>query len=124
MKQKKIRDYFAMWLSADGSGLDEVFTPDAVYTESWGPEYHGAGQIKRWFVDWVGRGRVLRWDIIGFVEQDENLAVEWYFECEYDGVRSGFDGVTIAEFAPDGRICRLREFQSKAEHEYPYGIEE
>lgn len=33
----------------------------------------------------------------------------------------GFDGVTIAGFDADMKIYDLREFQSKAEHYYPYG---
>ena len=33
----------------------------------------------------------------------------------------GFDGVTIAEFDTDMKICDLKEFQSKAERYYPYG---
>lgn len=43
------------------------------------------------------------------------------FECDYEGNVDGFDGVTIAEFDADMKICDLKEFQSKAEHNYPYG---
>ena len=32
----------------------------------------------------------------------------------------GFDGVTIAEFDANMKICDLKEFQSKAEHCWPY----
>ena len=32
----------------------------------------------------------------------------------------GFDGVTIAEFDADIKICDLKEFQSKVEHYCPY----
>ena len=41
--------------------------------------------------------------------------------CDYEGNVDGFDGVTIAEFDADMKICDLKEFQSKAEHNYPYG---
>lgn len=50
-----------------------------------------------------------------------------YSECyvpEYLGIgqiRRWFDGMSLMEFAEDGRICSLKEFQSKAEHEFPYG---
>ena len=47
--------------------------------------------------------------------------VEWFFQCDYEGNVDGFDGVTIAEFDVDMKICDLKEFQSKAEHHYPYG---
>ena len=50
-----------------------------------------------------------------------NTAVtEWNFECDYDGTRSGFDGVTLAVFDGDGRIANLKEFESKAQHCHPY----
>jgi len=39
----------------------------------------------------------------------------------YDSNVDGFNGVTIAEFDADRKICDLKEFQSKAEHYYPYG---
>ena len=43
------------------------------------------------------------------------------FQCDYEENMDGFDGVTIAEFNADMKICDLKEFQSKAEHYYPYG---
>ncbi len=33
----------------------------------------------------------------------------------------GFDGVSIIEFNDDNKIASVKEFQSKHEHEYPYG---
>lgn len=48
------------------------------------------------------------------------MIVEWYFKCNYDGRVDGFDGVTIADFDNDMKILKLCEFQSKAEHYYPY----
>jgi hypothetical protein len=36
-------------------------------------------------------------------------------------IKCGFDGVTIAEFDADMKIFELKEFQSNAEHWYPYG---
>lgn len=47
--------------------------------------------------------------------------LEWYFKCDYEGNVDGFDGVTIAEFDANMKICDLKEFQSKAEHYCPYG---
>ena len=42
-------------------------------------------------------------------------------KCDYEDNVDGFDGITIAEFDADRKICDLKEFQSKAEHYYPYG---
>ena len=32
-----------------------------------------------------------------------------------------FDGVSLIEFDEDMKMVRVKEFQSKAEHVYPYG---
>ena len=50
------------------------------------------------------------------------LIVEWYFKCNYDGKADGFDSATIADFDNDMKILKLCEFQSKAEHCYPYEL--
>jgi len=117
-----IRKWFGMWLDkekADIGSIDDIFAPDVVYTECYGPQYRGTGQLKRWFSEWNQAGTVLRWDISRIICQDNNYAVEWYFECDYEGAVSGFDGVSLISFSGE-RIIRLSEFQSKAEHIYPY----
>lgn len=122
MEHRKIIEYyFAAWLSKDGIALSALFADDVIYTECYGPEYHGLAQIECWFADWNKRGTVLRWDIKSILENGNTLCVEWYFECEYDGNTDGFDGVSWVEFDECGKIKLLKEFQSKAEHCFPYG---
>lgn len=116
-----IREYFQAWLDADIEPIKDIFSNDAVYSECYAPEYHGLTQILKWFTDWNTRGRVLEWSIKRVIEKDRTIVVEWYFKCDYDSVIDGFDGVTIADFDEDGKISKLSEFQSKAEHCYPYG---
>ncbi|MDO4357868.1 MAG: nuclear transport factor 2 family protein [Clostridia bacterium] len=116
-----LRRYFQAWIDQDASALEQTFARDVVYTECYGPEYLGLGQVKRWFADWQRRGRVLEWTIRRVLTRGNSVVAEWYFECEYDGVIDGFDGVTIADFDAQGKIVRLREFQSRTEHVYPYG---
>lgn len=118
--QEIIKAYFAAWLSKDAAVLPVVFADDVVYSECYGPEYRGLDQIKHWFADWNQRGTVLQWDIKNMIESGKTLCVEWYFRCEYDGNTDGFDGVSWIEFDEQGRIRALREFQSKAEHDFPY----
>jgi len=120
-KEKMIKLYFESWLKKDAAILENIFDTDIVYSECYAPEYHGIGQIKSWFADWNRRGTVLRWDIKQFVHQENKIAVEWYFQCEYDGVTDCFDGVSLVLFNDTGKIVHLKEFQSKAEHIYPYG---
>jgi len=122
MKNRDIIEvYFSAWLSKDPTMLSSVFADDVVYSECYGPEYRGLNQILRWFADWNRRGTVLRWDIKNMIEAGNIVCVEWYFLCEYDGNADGFDGVSWVEFDEQGKISALREFQSKAEHCFPYG---
>lgn len=48
-REQKIRLWLDMWLRREDLGILELFAPDAVYLESWGPEYHGAAAIRHWF---------------------------------------------------------------------------
>lgn len=118
--ERSIREYFSCWIENTPAMLEKIFSDDIVYSECYGPEYRGIGQVKQWFEDWNKKGRVLEWTIKSFLHQGDRTAVEWYFRCDYDG-EAGFDGMSLMEFAEDGRICSLKEFQSKAEHEFPYG---
>lgn len=115
-----IKKYFEAWIAKDESVLPIIFSNKAIYTECYGPRYRGLSQIQRWFADWNRRGTVLQWDIKNTLESGDSLCVEWYFRCEYDGVVDGFDGVSWIEFDEEGKIKALREFQSKAEHHFPY----
>ncbi len=119
--KRLIEAYFQAWLSKDETRLADFFEADAVYRECYGPEYCGINQITRWFRDWNKRGRVTRWDILDFMQQGSKLAVEWTFGCVYDGEESFFDGISLVEFSENGKIQSLKEFQSKAEHVFPYG---
>jgi hypothetical protein len=119
-REQIIADYFRSWINKNNSRLREIFDPNIVYTECYGPEYHGIDTIERWFDDWNTRGTVLVWTIKQFIHQGSLTAVEWYFECEYDSEIGAFDGVSLIEFNMDNLIVILKEFQSKIPHCYPY----
>ena len=40
-----IRRWFDMWLQKKDLGIAEMFSDNATYIESWGPEYHGSARI-------------------------------------------------------------------------------
>ena len=80
-REAAIRAWFSMWLEKQDTGILDLFAPDAVYIESWGPWYHGAEAIRRWFREWNTRGTVLRWDIRQFLHQGGQSVVEWLFHC-------------------------------------------
>ena len=51
-----IRKYFACWLNKDEKPLTDIFAEDIIYSECYGPEYHGIRQIQQWFHDWNQKG--------------------------------------------------------------------
>lgn len=120
-KEETIRLWFDMWLQKKDLGMEKIFTPDAVYIESWGPEYHGLKKIRHWFHEWTGRATVLRWDIKGFLHGEDVTMVEWYFQnVQQGGSPEAFDGVTLIRWFPDGRIARLQEFGCNLDRYDPY----
>lgn len=83
-RERIIRLWFDMWLAKKDLGIFNVFSDNAVYIESWGPEYHGSKKIKLWFEEWNTRGTVLQWDIKQFFHKGNQTIVEWYFKNKMD----------------------------------------
>ena len=115
-----IKCYFQSWIDKDITVISQVFSEEIIYSECYGPEYHGLSQVLQWFTDWNKRGSVLEWKIKRFIHQDLTTVVEWYFKSCYDNGIGCFDGVSIIQFDNNMKIINLKEFQSKAEHYYPY----
>lgn len=116
-----IRKYFDAWINNDVNTVQAIMSDHIIYSECYGPEYRGINQVVAWFRDWNHKGVVRKWDIKQFVHQKNITVVEWYFECNYNDSVDGFDGVSLVDFDEYGKIIRIKEFQSKAEHYYPYG---
>ena len=120
-REELIRQWFEMWLSGKDQGLREIFAPDAVYIESWGPEYHGVEKIAHWFAEWNTRGRVLQWDIRQFFHRDDQTVVEWYFRNEMTGGSpEAFEGMTLVRWNAEGKIAFLQEFGCNENRYDPY----
>lgn len=110
-REAVVRRWFGMWLEKTESGILDIFARDAVYIESWGPEYHGAENIRHWFREWNTRGTVLRWDIRQFFHKGDQTIVQWYFRDEMnDGRTEAFDGMSLIRWTPSGQIRFLQEF--------------
>ena len=106
-----IRRWFDMWLQKKDLGIAEMFSDNATYIESWGPEYHGSAKIKLWFDEWNTRGTVLQWDIKQFFHKANQTMVEWYFKNQMnDGKVEAFDGISLVEWTNDDKILFLKEF--------------
>lgn len=120
-REKIIRQWFDTWLNAQDTGITELFTDDAVYIESWGPEYHGSAAIKRWFEEWNVRAQVNEWTIKQFFHKADQTIVEWFFSCSYDnGRQEAFDGISLIKWSPGNLIYFLQEFGCKIDRYDPY----
>lgn len=110
-----------MWLQKNAAGIEELFSEDAVYVESWGPEYRGLSRIRHWFLEWNSRGSVLQWDIRQFFHKGTQTVVAWYFKNQMDDGRvEAFDGMSLLTWTEEGKICFLQEFGCNEQRYDPY----
>ena len=120
-REEIIRLWLDMWLRGEDFGIRDIFAPDAVYTESWGPVYHGVDAIVHWFHEWLTRGRVLVWDVHRFFHAGDQTAATWFFQCQMGHDEPvGFEGVSVVCWTEDGRIGRLTEYCCEPEQYDPY----
>ncbi len=120
-REQNIQAWFKMWLEGSEQGIEDIFSPDAVYVESWGPEYHGLEKIRHWFREWNTRGTVLRWDIRQFFHKDDQTVVEWRFQNRMDDGRvEAFEGMSLIRWTAEGRIRFLKEFGCNENRYDPY----
>ena len=120
-RERTIRLWFDMWLQKRDLGIGEIFAEDAVYIESWGPEYRGLEKIRHWFWEWNTRGVVERWDIRQFFHRGDQTIVEWTFRNRMlDGRVESFDGLTKTIWNRGGRIVFLQEFGCNQNRYDPY----
>lgn len=120
-KEKMIRLWFDMWLQQKDLGIDEIFTEDVIYIESWSPKYEGRAIVKHWFEEQNTRGKVLVWDIKQYFHRGDQTVVEWYFKNEMnDGRIEEFDGMSLIQWTPDSKIKFLKEFGCNLNNYNPY----
>ena len=120
-REELVRRWFDMWLAKEDRGILELFAPDAVYIESWGPIYTGNRQIRHWFDEWNRRGTVVQWDIRQFFHREDQTVAEWLFRNRMaDGTREEFEGMTLVRWTPEDRIIFLQEFGCNLHRYDPY----
>ena len=120
-REKIIQLWFDMWLKQQDLGIQKLFTDNAIYTESWGPQYKGSAKIKLWFEEWNQRGQVLLWDIQQFFHKDDQSVVQWHFKNHMkDGRVEEFDGMSLIHWAETYQIQSLKEFGCNCRIYDPY----
>ena len=48
-----------MWITQQDLGIDDIFSDDVIYIESWCPMHENRQTVKHWFNEWNTRGKVL-----------------------------------------------------------------
>lgn len=118
VKEQMITDYFKMWLTQDFSKLNNIFHPDIIYQECYGPIYEGLTQVKKWYQNMLLKQKVSNWDIKRFIHSNDIVIVEWFFKATEEDTYF-FDGVSIIEFTDD-KINNISEFEAKTNRYYPF----
>lgn len=119
-KESIVKKYFNSWIVNDNSVLEETFSKNVSYIESWGPAYSGLEEIKKWFDDWHKNSEVLNWDIKDIIILDKTFICQWYFKHKHNEDINDFNGVSWIKFNDDNKIIELKEFMSVLPLRYPY----
>lgn len=102
-------------------GILKIFSDNAVYIESWGPEYRGVVKISHWFQKWNNHGTVLERSIKQYFHKENQTIVEWYFKNTISNEKvEAFDGISLVEWTQDNKICYLKEFGCNDNRYDPY----
>ena len=123
--EELIKQYFQSWIQQDVSLFLSTLSPHVMVIECYGPIYDGTEEVRQWFVDWHtkdGKGKVTKWEIfkILYDETQETAAVEWDFECIYDGSLGSFFGASLIHFNGT-KMDRIQEYKMEKEQYHPYG---
>lgn len=109
-----LTEYIEAWVANDADRIAAAVAEDCVITECYGPVYRGRAVVLRWAQAWLGAGGVVhRWEVVDHVAAGDREVAQWTFECTWDGVRTAFDGATVARIS-GGLVAELREYQTTA----------
>lgn len=112
MKDKLIQDWFKAWFDAEWDSFEDIFEKDVFYSESWGPEYHGITEVKKWFNDWHKDLELNTWEIKNIVHNEDVSFVVWYFNCKDSNEVFEFNGISMIEWGEKDKIKSLQEYVS------------
>jgi len=107
--------WFHSWFDQEFDSYEKLFSQDIYYSESWGPEYVGIEEIKRWKENWHRHSKLRVWQIKKIYHFDDYSLVEWYFDNESKDGRHEFDGVSLIKWK-DNLMSSIKEFGSSLPH--------
>ena len=124
-REQKIRLWFAMWLQAKDLGMEDLFAPDCIYIESWGPKYEGRDKVSLWFREWTPGGGVVRGDLAQFFHPGPQTVGEGACRTAInDGSVEEFHGLSLVRWDGEDRIVFLQEFGCNIHNYDPYAAGE
>ncbi len=119
-REEMIKQYMNAWKSKSKDIIPKIFASSIIYTECYGPEYHGINSMEKWFEEWNKQGIVIAWDVQQFIHENSTTVVQWYFKYEYSHNKGEFDGVSIFVFDAQNKITSVKEYKSELPHYQPY----
>lgn len=122
MKEKEdiIKLWFEMWLKKQNLGIENIFSNEIKYIESYGVKYENLDDIILWFTRWNEHNSVLEWNIIDFWHKADETIVIWHFKCCNNNNIDEFEGNSIIHWNNDLKIDYLKEFACKLPQINPY----
>lgn len=119
-KEEIINLWFKMWIYKKDLGMENIFSQNIKYIESYGVKYENLLEVKRWFHEWNKKNTVLSWEIKDFWHKDNETMVVWYFKCLFEGKVDEFEGNSIVHWNENFKIDYLKEFACKLPQTNPY----
>jgi N-acetylglutamate synthase-like GNAT family acetyltransferase len=116
--------FIASWIEQDLIAFLDLLSDDIIYSESYGPIYSNKSECEKWFKYWNKDSKVLQWIVKCFVFDQINSVIifEWFFECNYKGAVSGFDGSSFMVIK-DNKISSVNEYKTESAHYFPFRTE-
>lgn len=106
--------YIEAWVANDPERIAGSVAEDCTVTECYGPVYRGRARVQQWALAWFTAGGIVhRWEVTDHFILDDREAVQWVFECTWDGNKSTFEGASISRVR-NGQVLELREYQTTA----------
>ena len=119
--EQAIVEYFSMGVRRDFSRFDELFSPDCIYEECYGPVYAGLDELHHWIDFMLAHQTVTAWDIHSVEPGRDNgtLFVSWTFSAT-ENESYTFDGISRIHFDTDGQIDHVKEYRADHEQRCPF----